>query len=104
MRDKFYSMYITMKYDDNALLCDKIEYEMTNCKILFEYLRLRGCNGVYTRILNPTEGLVKIVFRKGHANPSDIIRELNQLSKDYGWTVREVSNQNGNTESESISK
>ena len=104
MKDKFYSMYITMKDANVVILCDKIEYEMTNCKTLFEYLRLRGCNDVYTRILNPTEGLVKIVFRKGHANPSDIIRELNQLSKDYGWTVREVNNQNGSTESEVISK
>ena len=104
MRDKFYSMYITMKDANVIFLCDKIEYEMHNCKVLFEYLRLRGCNGVYTRILNPSEGLVKVVFRKGHANPSDIIRELNQLSKDYGWTVREVNNQNGNTESEVVSK
>ena len=104
MRDKFYSMYIAMKDPNVILLCNKIEYEMYNCKVLFEYLRLRGCNGVYTRILNPTEGLVKVVFRKGHANPSDIIRELNQLSKDYGWTVREVSNQNGNAESEVASK
>ena len=104
MRDKFYSMYIAMKDPNVILLCNKIEYEMYNCKVLFEYLRLRGCNGVYTRILNPTEGLVKVVFRKGHANPSDIIRELNQLSEDYGWTVREVNNQNGNAESEVASK
>lgn len=34
MRDKFYSMYITMKDTNVVILCDKIEYEMTNCKIL----------------------------------------------------------------------
>lgn len=88
-KEKFYSIYVTMKFDglDIYLLRDKIEYEMNACSTLFEYLRLRGCKGVYTRILNPADGFIKIVYQKGHANPDSIRDEIIQVAKDFSWEV-----------------
>lgn len=93
--EKFYSIYLRLKFDglDIYLLRDKIEYEMNICSTLFEYLRLRGCKGVYTRILNPTEGLIKIVYQKGHANPESIKDEIIQIAKDFDCEA----NTNGRT-------
>lgn len=94
-KEKFYSIYVTMNFKtlDLYLLRDKIEYEMNICSTLFEYLRLRGCKGVYTRILNPSDGLIKIVYQKGHANPDSIKDEIIQIAKDFSWEV----NINGRT-------
>lgn len=94
-KEKFYSIYVTINFKtlDLYLLRDKIEYEMNICSTLFEYLRLRGCKGVYTRILNPADGLIKIVYQKGHANPDSIRDEIIQVAKDFDWEV----NTNGRT-------
>lgn len=94
--EKFYSIYLRLKFDglDIYLLRDKIEYEMNICNTLFGYLRLRGCKGVYTRILNPTDGLIKIAYQKGHANPETVKNEIVQIARDFNWEV----NVNGRSE------
>ena len=100
MKDKFYSIYIKIKFNglDIYLLRDKIEFEMNICNLFFQYLRLRGCKGVYTRILNPADGLIKIVYQKGHANPNDIKNEITQIVKDYAWEVNSDGRAEKNTD------
>lgn len=104
-KEKFYSIYVTVNFKtfDLYLLRDKIDYEMNICSTLFEYLRLRGCKCVYTRILNPTEGLIKIAYQKGHANPESIKDEIIQIAKDSSWevNVNGRSANDGSTEKDS---